>query len=222
MKELTKPIIDKLQNYFGIALRTNTESVEAMQKAIFASFLHIASSSTNHWHDNCDASWCQYKRDIQNKTDLFKPGTGFSRPVVKLVKPIYLDLIKADELSKCLHGKTQNQNESYNGTLWERIPKSTYVGIDQLRLGVYDSIVNFNDGRQGTIDIFTKLGMNPGRYTTLCCYLLNKRGKLSSKYKMSQRVRRNRKIIRAQKKVKSVNQKKCEGKTYKKRWFLEH
>ena len=60
-----------------------------MQKAIFASFLHIASSSTNHWHDNCDASWCQYKRDIKNKTDLFKPGTGFSRPVVKLVKPIY-------------------------------------------------------------------------------------------------------------------------------------
>ena len=125
--------------------------------------------------------------------------------MVKLVKPIYLDLIKAD---KCLHGKTQNQNESYNGTLWERLPKSTYVGIDKLRLGVYDSIVNFNDGHQGTIDMFTRLGMNPGRYTTLCCYLLNKRRKLSSKHKMSQKVKRNRKIIRTQKKVKSVNQKK--------------
>ena len=144
---------------------------------------------------------------------MFKPGTGFSRPVVKLVKPIYLDLIKADELSKCLLGKTQNQNESYNGTLWERIPKSTYVGIDKLRLGVYDSIVNFNDGRQGTIDIFTKLGMNPGRYTTLCCYLLNKRRRLSSKYKMSQKVRRNRKSRSIKKNVRGKPTKKVVSST---------
>ena len=39
---------------------------------------------------------------------------------------------------KCLHGLTQNQNESFNGTIWNRIPIGTYVGLRQLEIGVYD------------------------------------------------------------------------------------
>ena len=38
LKELTPAVIDKLQNYFGIALRANCTTVETMQKAIWASF----------------------------------------------------------------------------------------------------------------------------------------------------------------------------------------
>lgn len=219
LKELTKPIIDKLQNYFGIALRSNTESVDAMQKALFASFLHIASSEANNWHDNCDESWCQYKRDLKNSTNLYKSGKGLSPNVVKLVRPIYIDLMKEEELQKCLHGRTQNHNESFNGTVWERIPKNNYVGLSKLRLGVNDAIVNFNDGRQGTIDILNSIGMNPGYYTTSFCRLSNIKRKSTSKYKMRDDVKKARKIIRAQKKIRSANKKKAEGKTYKKGGF---
>ena len=122
-------------------------------------------------------------------------------------------------MKKCLHGKTQNQNESFNSTLWERIPKNNYVGLQKLRLGVYDSVSNFNDGRQGCIDIFTKLGLNPGHYTTVCCDMLNKRRILSSKHKSTEHVKKARKIIRAQKKVKTHTKKQQEGKTYKKGGF---
>ena len=38
LKELSEPIIDKQQNYFGIALRSNLNTVEQMQKAIWPSF----------------------------------------------------------------------------------------------------------------------------------------------------------------------------------------
>ena len=219
LKELTRPIIDKLQNYFGIALRSNVKSVEAMQKAIFASFLHVASSKENNWHYQCDSSWCQYQRDQKNKTNLYKPGKGLPLSVVKLVRPIYMDLINPTELAKCLHGKTQNQNESFNSTVWERIPKNTYVGLQKLRLGVYDAVANFNDGRQGALDILRKLGINPGYYTTTSCFMLNKRRRLSAKYKSTDSVKKARKIIRAQKKLKSHTQKKGEGKTYKKGGF---
>ena len=41
---LTDSIIDKLQNYFGIALRSNVGSVKNMQDAILASMFHGASS----------------------------------------------------------------------------------------------------------------------------------------------------------------------------------
>ena len=44
-------------------------------------------------------------------------------------------------LSKCLDGKTQNQNESLNGMIWERVPKGTFVGSEVLQLGVYDAVM---------------------------------------------------------------------------------
>ena len=47
-------------------------------------------------------------------------------------------------VSAGLHGKTQNQNESFNSMIWDRIPKTRYVSLTQLELGVYDAVANFN------------------------------------------------------------------------------
>ena len=108
LKDLTPPVIDKLQNYFGIALRAKCTTVEDMQKAIWASYFHVASNEQNNYHDHCEASstrWCQYQRYIINKTNFYKHGRGLSQEVIKWVKPIYLDLIKPSELKKCLYGK---------------------------------------------------------------------------------------------------------------------
>ena len=60
---------------------------------------------------------------------------------------------------------------------------SQKLRIDKLELAVYDAAVNFNDGRQGTIEIFKKLNITPGHYTTVLCYILNKRRIYSAKYK---------------------------------------
>ena len=45
---------------------------------------------------------------------------------------------------KCLHGKTQNRNESFNRTIWDRVPKSSYIGKDTLKLGGYDVAATLN------------------------------------------------------------------------------
>ena len=214
LSELTKPIIDKLQNYFGIALRDNLSSVEEIRKAIWASFLHIASSEENDFHVQCNILWCQKEKDKLNKTNLYTPGKGLSKDIIKLVKPIYMDLMNPTELAKCLHGKTQNQNESFNAMIWERVPKITYVSKEKLDLAVYDAAVNFNDGRDGTIKIkiFRKLNVNPGHYTSRC-FVLNKRRIYAARYKWKDTTKKRRKIIRAQKKLKGHGQKKVEGKT---------
>ena len=64
---LTDNIIDKLQNYFGIALRGNIGDLKKMQEAILASLFHIASSESedDHWRycSKSTNSWCQYQRD---------------------------------------------------------------------------------------------------------------------------------------------------------------
>ena len=56
-------------------------------------------------------------------------------------------------LEKCLHGKTQNGNEFLNGMIWERLPKTKYVGFEKLKFGVFDAIANFNYGKKASIDI---------------------------------------------------------------------
>ena len=204
-RDLTEAIIDKLQNYFGIALRSNLSTVENMANAIWASFFHVASSEENNFHSYCAksaASWCQYQRDQVNKTNLYKPGKGLSTNVIKCVKPIYLDLIIPDELKKCLHGKIQNQNESFNAMIWERVPKITYCPNDRLELAVYDASANFNEGRQATIDILKDLNINPGYHTTVMCYDLNKRRKYSAVYKYKPSSKTTRKVIRANRKKK--------------------
>ena len=70
-------------------------------------------------------------------------------------------------------GKMQNRNENLNGMIWERLPKTTYVSLTQLKFGTYDAVVNFNIGRKSSVLIYEKLGMIPGRYMTKGCQNLN-------------------------------------------------
>ena len=51
--KLTATIIDTLQNYYGIAVRSNARDLEGMKKSIHASLFHVASNKDNEWHDHC-------------------------------------------------------------------------------------------------------------------------------------------------------------------------
>ena len=219
LKALTESVIDKLQNYFGIALRANTGgTVQRMADVIWASFLHVASNESSSYHDlgeKSPTSWSQYQRDRFNNTNLFQHGTGLPNDVIAHVKPIYRDLIKHEQLKKCLHGKTQNHNESFNALIWERAPKSVYISIDKLNFAVYDAVAIFNDGRHGSLNVFKNVGIDPGYYTTDLCCILNLKRKVFAEYKFRNETKKRRKIIRAQKKKNAVAKKHIEGKTYK-------
>ena len=91
---LTDSVIDKLQNYFGIALRSNVGDLQKMQDAILASLFHVASSENDNFHVYCPKtydSWCQYQRDAINNTNLYTPGAGISNDVIAAIKPVYAD-----------------------------------------------------------------------------------------------------------------------------------
>ena len=120
--------------------------------------------------------------------------------MIRHVKTTYLDLIKPQELAKCLHGMTQNQNESFNSMIWERVPKFRYCSFNKLQFGVHDSVANFNDGRQASLDILKKVNVEPGYYTTAACINMNIKRRRSAMYHPT--VKKVRKIIRAQRKKK--------------------
>ena len=214
---LTDALIDKLQNYFGIALRSSAKTVPELKKALLASLFHVMSSEGNDFHSYCPVgadSWCQHQRDIVNKTNLYKPGAGITPDVIKEIKPIYAGLTKDDDLAKCLHGITQNANESLNALFWQRVPKNIYCGIDKLQLAVYDPVAVFNYGRQASFYIYKLLNITPGTFCTNSCRTINKQRKKSALYKCRESTERRRKIIRGGKKRKDDSHVLQEGKTY--------
>ncbi|GFV10286.1 uncharacterized protein TNCV_3439721 [Trichonephila clavipes] len=64
-QRLTDAEIDKLQRYYGLAIRNNSGNLSAMKQAIFAMFFHKISTDLNPQHGLCpvgDDSWCGYNR----------------------------------------------------------------------------------------------------------------------------------------------------------------
>jgi len=79
--KLTDAVIDKLQNYYGIAVRSNVDNLNGMQSAVLASLFHVASSKDNNYHTHCPTgadSWCKFNADKHNGTSEYKPGPGLS------------------------------------------------------------------------------------------------------------------------------------------------
>jgi len=48
--KLTGKTIDRLQNYYGIAVRSNVGDLQGMQNGVRAALFHVASSKTNEYH----------------------------------------------------------------------------------------------------------------------------------------------------------------------------
>lgn len=215
--KLTDSAIDKLQNYFGIALRSGATTVPELRKRLLASFFHAASSAGNEYHDYCPQSsdsWCQYQRDLINKTNLYKPGKGFEPEVIKDCRMVYVKLTSDAELSKCLHGQTQNANESFHSMIWQRAPKHKFCNLNKLKTCVFDAISYFNYGGQSIIDTLKLLSIDAGHHTRKMVVMENTRRKLNACYKTSEESKKRRKIIRGLKKKKTDNLKTKEGVTY--------
>ena len=80
-----------------------------------------------------------------------------------------MELRKDTEFEKCLHGKAQNANESFNDTIWERIPKNTSTALLNLEFGVYNVAVYFNIGIKASVLIYEKHNFAPGLYMLKGC-----------------------------------------------------
>ena len=216
--KLTNNIIDRLQNYYGIAIRENKDNLNAMQAATRAALFHVASSKDKNYHDTyCPKgsnSWCKFQKDKADGTSTYKSGPGLPLPVIFKLKPIFQELSHEDLLKKCLHGLTQNQNESFNAMIWDRLPKSRYVSFSQLELGVYDAVANFNIGRKASILTYEKLNMIPGKYSLKGCQSINAKRLFASTYKNRDITKKRRKVRRGKAKGKDDKNEDKEGISY--------
>ena len=79
--------------------------------------------------------------------------------------PLYTRLSDEALLKKCIGGFTQNQNESFNATIWKRCPKEKKFGTAAVQRALGLAILSWNMGRQGLHDVLMNLGLSPNKFT---------------------------------------------------------
>lgn len=186
------------------------------------SFMHCASSESRPLHDHCpigSTSWCKYQRDKAKRTSLYKHGPGLAWEVIAKLKPEYVRLSENSLLEKCLHGKTQNQNEALNGMVWQRVPKEVYVGREILEMGLYDAVAHFNIGCSVVLKLFDALGIPPGMFTETGCKQEDQAHVHLSQRKSLDNTKKRRKVLRGLKKRKDDKTKEAEGVNYASGYF---
>lgn len=139
--------------------------------------------------------------------------------VIAKLKPEYVRLSENSLLEKCLHGKTQNQNEGLNGMVWQRVPKEVYVGREILEMGLYDAVAHFNIGCSVVLKLFDALGIPSGRFTETGCKQEDQARVHLSQRKSLDNTKNRRKVLRGLKKRKDDKRKEADGVNYASGYF---
>ncbi|KAJ4433610.1 hypothetical protein ANN_15920 [Periplaneta americana] len=117
---LTKKEIQSIQMYYGAAIRQNVGNLDSMQHAVWAIYFHKLPTNAKPQHGLC-GEWCPYKK-ARNNAQQYSHKHSLPEPVMNAMKPTFRALAKPDLLKKCVHGKTQNPNESLNQLILEALP----------------------------------------------------------------------------------------------------
>ena len=129
-----------------------------MQNDIWAIFKHMIqddSISMAEQHVNCPKyALCKYWVNNSN----YDPSKRLPCIFADALKPIFTRLTNEDILQRCLKGFTQNQNESLNGTVWNRCPKTRFCGQQHVQVAVCEAVCQFKAGSGSVIEILSSLG----------------------------------------------------------------
>ena len=164
---LTDEVIDKLQTYYGLAIRQSSE-LQQMAKAVWAGLLHRSSTDSNPQHRCCPDgvdSWCGNKRMEAGAQATYSHHNILPKAVFDAIKPVYLRLADRSVLEKCLMGATQNANESFNGVLWRMCPKDIFASAAVVELSASLAIARFNHGSHTLSSVLEEMGCEKGAFT---------------------------------------------------------
>ena len=171
---LTNTTTDKLQVYYGRAIRDNSHNIQAMKNALMAIRHHTQSTDKSSDHDLCpsgEGSWCGFQRDVAGGTQDYKHKHPLPNAVENTIRPTFEALSDTDLLQRCLHGGTQNQNEAFNALIWQRARKTTHSGLVVVELPTFLAISHFNDGTTTITMVLVEMGIKSGFH----CFKANKK-----------------------------------------------
>ena len=210
-KRLTDSVIDSFQNYFGYAIRNNSNNLTAMYNAVWAIYFHCIAGeneSLSEQHRLCpdgENSWCRYKQDLACKTNTYSAEKCLPPVFREELKMLFERLSDKNLLQRCLKGYTQNQNESINNTLWAKCPKRVFVGYHKLQTATAITVLIWNRGAASMGSVLERLGVEDlGINTMTGCRLENSSRINNAQKKCQSKYRRRRRQLRHERKTKNV------------------
>ncbi|CAN8008310.1 unnamed protein product, partial [Ixodes pacificus] len=163
---LTADLITKLSAYYGWALKSHKGDVEAMQKAVMATYHHVTSNDTVSNHSLCPAgpdSWCRQNATKARGEPAPKHHYNLPPHVCKALLPLYERLSERKLLERCQRGKTQNTNESLHSMIWALAPKHRHASLFSVEAAVAEAVLKFNAGNEmASARILKELNVTPG------------------------------------------------------------
>ncbi|CAN7943993.1 unnamed protein product, partial [Ixodes hexagonus] len=116
-----------------------------------------------------------------------------SEAVMTSIKPAFQALAAPELLRKCLHGRTQNANESLNNVIWCRCPKTTFVGACTVEAAVHDAVSFYNNGNQARKQVLEALGVTSGVFCNVALNRMDNARIVKSDFRISAQSKRRRK-----------------------------
>ena len=157
--------------------------IKSMQDAVHGVLLHSCMLPDDTRHQFWSDAWCTYKQDpntFQNKHHHLH-SVFYSE-----LKPLFERLSARDLLFRCLHGQTQNQNESLNSVVWTRAPKSKFRGPKTVELAAISAVLEFNNGASAKYEVMEMANIPAGTHTMAGCIARDTKRIFHSKYKSQQ------------------------------------
>ena len=235
---LTRPTIDKLQKYYGNAIRrcvdkkakTKQEienAVKKMQCAVKSVLYHsVKIEDEKKRHQYCpggENSWCSYKRDkAAGSNAQFVNKSHHLDPVfLEFLTPLFDRLSEKKLLKRCLPGLSQNANESVNSLVWNRCPKHRNRGMKSVETAAASAILQFNVGATSRHGIMKAMEISGGFHTKKGSGRKNAKRIKQANARVQQKFKDARQKIRQAKLVEEARLKTQEGVTYESAAFNE-
>ena len=94
-----------------------------------------------------------------------------------------------------MDGKTQNQSETLNGIILNRLQKNVFIGADVLQLDMYDAVAHFSTGSLASVNILNKMTMVLGKYFEERMKKADKEQIAEANHKNKAETKKRRKVI---------------------------
>lgn len=172
---LTEKVMNSLQNYYGMSIRSNTGQLYAMKKSIAAIIHHCsANDNSTQRHMYCprdpNTTRCKYWKTEENIAN-YKPSINIPPAVAKVVNPIFSHANLGEDklLKRCLHGQTQNVNEALSQLIWKRCHKTSVAGKEVVDIATAGAVLQYNDGGHGIVKVVKRLNKLDISLVTVLC-----------------------------------------------------
>ncbi|XP_062501523.1 uncharacterized protein LOC134178653 [Corticium candelabrum] len=175
---------------------------------------HVTTREQHQYCPEGEESWCGWQKDQAVGTSDYEEK-GLPHVFFDELKPTFDKLADEKLLARCKDGYTQNQNESFNGMIWNHVPKHKFYGYRTIKAAVNMTTAYFNDGAGSYASTMTAMGIPPNKISLIAMQKMDQDRIEHAERCKKEETKARRVELRRKKAKRADTEKRQEGTTYK-------